>query len=151
MEYGGDESCCIAGLLHDAIEDQAEHYPGGEPALSAAIESKFGTRVVSIVRGCTDADTVPKPPWEVRKRAYIEHLPSVDADTQLVSCCDKLHNASCIVRDLERYGVTVFDRFTASREQTLWYYQSLADCFARLKSPPAKELSRHVARLHAGE
>jgi (p)ppGpp synthase/HD superfamily hydrolase len=149
MEYGGDEDCCIAALLHDSIEDQAEDYPGGAPALSAYIEQQFGSRVRAVVEGCTDTDTFPKPPWAERKRAYIAHLSQAGADTRLVSCCDKLHNASCIVRDAHRHGAAVFDRFAASREQTLWYYQSLADGFAALQTPPAAEFQRVVAQMKA--
>jgi (p)ppGpp synthase/HD superfamily hydrolase len=42
LENGGDESLAIAGLLHDAAEDQ-----GGEPRL-ADIRVRFGERVADI-------------------------------------------------------------------------------------------------------
>ena len=58
LEAGGDEEQAMAGTLHDAIEDI-----GAEQ--DAAIESRFGRRVADIVRGCTDADIVPKLPWAV--------------------------------------------------------------------------------------
>lgn len=131
--HGGDEDQAIAGLLHDAIEDVgAEQRP--------IIEQKFGARVVHIVNGCTDADVTPKPPWRQRKEAYLQHLAQANADTLLVSACDKLDNAEAIVRDLQdpAIGATVFDRFNASRKQTLWYYTSLRDCFK----------GRMPARLH---
>ncbi len=67
LEFGGDEDQAIAGLLHDAIEDQGVEQ---EPV----IEARFGPRVAAIVRGCTDADSFPKPPWQARKVAYIAHL-----------------------------------------------------------------------------
>src|SRR5688500_18605267 len=68
FEYGGDENDAIAALLHDAIEDA-----GGDSARQE-IRRRFGAEVVAIVDSCTDAETIPKPPWEERKRAYIEHL-----------------------------------------------------------------------------
>src|SRR5215472_15495079 len=57
LEAGGDENAAIAALLHDAVEDQ-----GGQPTL-AEIRKAFGDEVAEIVMGCTDADTIPKPPW----------------------------------------------------------------------------------------
>ena len=43
LEYGGSEDMAIAGLLHDAVEDQ-----GGEPRLGD-IRNHFGGRVADIV------------------------------------------------------------------------------------------------------
>jgi hypothetical protein len=43
---------------------------------------------------------------------------------------DKLHNARAIVSDFRLVGAAVFDRFTATREQTIWYYRRLARIFA---------------------
>jgi (p)ppGpp synthase/HD superfamily hydrolase len=62
LEHGGGEEQAIAALLHDAIEDcGVEH--------EAEIASRFGPRVAAIVRACTDAEVVPKPPWRARKEA----------------------------------------------------------------------------------
>ena len=73
LEHGGDETEAIAGLLHDAIEDQACGYSGGASGLRQAIADRYGEEVAVIVEACTDADTVPKPPWRARKEAYIAH------------------------------------------------------------------------------
>jgi (p)ppGpp synthase/HD superfamily hydrolase len=56
LEHGGDEGQAIAGLLHDAAEDQ-----GGEATLRE-IERRYGNDVARIVADCTDAWTEPKPP-----------------------------------------------------------------------------------------
>src|SRR5690242_9147657 len=61
IEHGGDEDQAIAGLLHDAAEDQ-----GGDATLRE-IRSRFGEDVAKIVSDCTDAWTEPKPPWRARK------------------------------------------------------------------------------------
>ena len=37
----------------------------------AQIREKFGNAVAEIVRGCTDTDETPKPPWRARKEAYV--------------------------------------------------------------------------------
>jgi HD domain len=124
LEHGGDEEQAIAGLLHDAIEDV-----GAEQ--EAVIATRFGPRVAAIVRACTDADTLPKPPWRTRKEAYLAHLEQADADVLLVSACDKLHNARAIVSDLRTHGPAMFGRFTGGQTGTLWYYTALAEVFSR--------------------
>ena len=145
LEYGADEDQAMAALLHDAVEDGGAKY-------AEVIRSKFGDRVADIVNGCTDG--VPdnngiKPPWKQRKESYIAHLKSAPDDVLLVSGSDKLHNARAIVSDLQNIGVRVFDRFSSSKEQTLWYYQSLADIFKTRNTPTAKALSETVAQMHA--
>jgi GTP pyrophosphokinase len=141
LEHGGDEDQAIAGLLHDAIEDQGAHQ-------EAVIGERFGARVAAIVRGCTDADVIPKPPWQARKEAYIAHLEHAGADVLLVSCADKLHNARSICTDLHTHGLAVFDRFNAGQEGTIWYYSALAETFGRLMPGPlSAELGDTVSRM----
>jgi (p)ppGpp synthase/HD superfamily hydrolase len=144
LEAGGDEEQAIAALLHDAVEDQ-----GGLPRL-AEIRNRFGTRIATIVEGCTDAVQVPKPPWRARKQAYLDHLQQASDDVRLVSCADKLHNARCILFDFRTQGGALWSRFTAGRDGVLWYYQSLADIFsARGPAALAAELRRTVDQLVA--
>lgn len=125
LEHGGDEDQAMAAMLHDAVEDQGAH-------LEPVIREKFGPRVADIVLGCTDADTFPKPPWRERKEAYIRHLEHAGTDILLVSCADKVHNARAICTDVRGLGLSVFERFKAGREGTLWLYRTLADVFGRL-------------------
>jgi (p)ppGpp synthase/HD superfamily hydrolase len=98
-EDGGDEDQTIAAILHDTVEDH-----GGYKTL-AEIRELFGDRVADIVGACTDSFTIPKPPWEQRKREYLVHLRSASKDARLVSLADKLHNARSILRDLECIGI----------------------------------------------
>lgn len=148
LENGGDEEQAIAGLLHDVIED-AE--PSSRiPYIRSEIYKLFGSRVLNIVESCTDGEPDEqgiKPPWKPRKEAYLKRLETKDIDTLLVSCCDKLHNAKSILLDLENIGVSVFDRFTASREETIWYYRALSEIFLRkLKKSKGEVAAR---QLHA--
>lgn len=133
IEHGGDETQAIAALLHDVIEDcGAEHEP--------AVRKRFGDRVAGIVLACTDGvpdETGQKPPWRERKEAYLRHLKTeVSDDALLVSACDKLHNARAIAADAA-VGHDVFDRFTAGRAGTLWYYQSLLAIYEERMGPSA--------------
>lgn len=144
MEHGGDEDQVIAALLHDAVEDQ-----GGAPRLEE-IRAKFGERVARIVDACTDACVEPKPPWRERKEDYIAGLQHHHADSLLVSCADKLHNARAILSDYRDLGEELWDRFNAGRDGVLWYYRSLADEFRRLMGGRlADELDRTVTQIEA--
>lgn len=142
-KYGGDEDQQIAGLLHDVLEDAGEH-------LAVDIEQGFGDRVLRLVRACTDG--VPdasgrKPGWEVRKRAYLEHLALCDDEALLVSGCDKLYNARAILEDLIEVGPAVFTRFSAGKYGTLWYYQALAQVFEDRGAPVAAPLRKTVQAI----
>ena len=123
LAEGGDEDMAIAALLHDAVEDQ-----GGRPT-AEEIERRFGKRVAQLVEACTDADTVPKPPWKERKTRYIEAVRHEPADARLISAADKLHNARYILADYRQHGEEVWKRFRGGRDGTLWYYRALVDAF----------------------
>jgi GTP pyrophosphokinase len=142
LEHGADEDEAIAALLHDAVEDQ-----GGQRTADA-IRRRFGDRVTEIVLGCTDADTIPKPPWRERKEAYIAHLENASSSVWLVAASDKLYNAQSILADFRRLGDAVWSRFSGGREGTLWYYRALSNKL-RDKAPPALavELERVVNEL----
>lgn len=149
LEFGGSENHAIAALLHDAVEDA----DSANEALRrrTIIRETFDIMVCEIVEGCTDG--VPdsegvKPDWHSRKKSYLSHLQSAEPDTLLVSCADKLHNARAILSDLRAIGPAVFDRFNAGKEGTLWYYQELANIFARgLPGALSQELARTVEEL----
>lgn len=142
-EYGGDEDQQISALLHDVLEDGGPHH-------SPEIERLFGQRVLSIIQACTDGvpdATGGKPPWETRKREYLVHLADASDDVLLVSGCDKLSNAQAILADLEKIGPAVFERFTAKREGTVWYYQELSRIFSERRAPVAKLLAETVDKV----
>ncbi|MDG4649071.1 HD domain-containing protein [Roseibacterium sp. SDUM158017] len=143
LEAGGDEEQAIAGLLHDAIEDA--------DATETGLAAQFGERVARIVAECSDHHGgTEKAGWQTRKDAYLAGIATKSPDAVLVTTCDKLHNATAILEDLRAIGPTVFDRFTAGRDGTLWYYDGLAQALsARMPGPLAGRLSRVVAELHA--
>ena len=123
-EAGGDEDQAIAGLLHDAVEDQ-----GGEPRLKE-IRKRFGKRVAKYVRACTDSmvqDPQEKEEWFLRKQRHLAELRDLPPDFLLVPAADKVHNASSIVWDLEEHGPDVWTRFTRGPAEISWYYLSTLD------------------------
>ena len=142
IEHGGDEDEAIAALLHDAIEDQ-----GGARTRDEILD-RFDKRVTEIVEGCTDAQTIPKPPWKDRKTAYIERLGGAPASGRLVCAADKLHNARSILRDYRNLGEEVWQRFEGRKKGTLWYYRSVVDTLIRSgRTPLVDELDRVVSEI----
>jgi (p)ppGpp synthase/HD superfamily hydrolase len=153
LEYGGDEDQAIAGLLHDVLEDCGSEHE--DP-----IRSRFGAKVIEIVLDCTDGSVETKAAaeaagsklenWRQRKLAYLAHLRDKPDHTLLVSGCDKLHNARAILGDLEHpeVGPAVFERFTAGREGTLAYYQSLSEILGARRAPMAWAFEQTIARIH---
>lgn len=142
LEHGGDEDQAIAALLHDAIEDQ------GDKITLEEIRQRFGERVASIVDGCTDAYTRPKPPWRGRKEAYLAHLRHAPPEERLVSIADKLYNARAVLADYRVLGEDLWSRFNGGREGTLWYYRALVEAF-RAAGPISMldELERVVSEI----
>lgn len=146
LEDGGDEDEAIAALLHDTLEDCADRITPAE------LEERFGPRVREIVEACTD--TPPdfaggaKPDWKTRKQTYVRHVASGAAPLR-VSLADKVHNARSILRDHRLHGDAVWDRFTADRSETLWYYRALAAAYreAGASGHLIDELERVVSEL----
>ena len=140
LENDGDEDEAIAALLHDAVEDQ------GGKATREVILNMFGERVTEIVDGCTDADTIPKPPWRERKEQYIAKLHHASSSVRKVALADKLHNARSILGDLSRDGEATWDKFKGGKEGTLWYYRTSLQVFLETDADSwlVRELNRVV-------
>lgn len=143
LEDGGDEDEAIAALLHDSVEDQGGHVRLEE------IRGAFGDRVAKIVASCSDADTVPKPPWRPRKEAYIKHLRNeASSEVRGFSLADKLHNARTMLVDYYRVGDVMWDRFSAPKEDQLWLLRALVNAFqATAPGAMTRELDRVVSEL----
>jgi (p)ppGpp synthase/HD superfamily hydrolase len=147
LEDGGDEAEAIAALLHDALEDAPDQITAEE------IAQRFGSKVRDIL-ACTDAPHDyaggEKPEWQARKSAYLAHIASRTVPYG-VSLADKVHNARSILRDRLVEGEAVWDRFTATREQTLWYYRGLSAAYREAGASGflIDELERIVGELEA--
>jgi (p)ppGpp synthase/HD superfamily hydrolase len=149
LEDGGEEDEVLTALLHDAVED------AGGPVVADRIRAEFGDRVADAVLGCSDSVAglgVAKDDWAVRKRAFLARLGSPDTSAHVlrVAAADKLHNLRSLLTDHRRLGAAVFDRFTASAEQTVWYYDAAAVALRRRlpDSRSAAELDLAVGELY---
>jgi hypothetical protein len=151
LEHGGDDTQVTAALLHDVVEDH-----GGLRRL-AEVRAHFGDEVARLVEGLSDSvtdttDGTAKPPWKERKTQYLAHLAQSDARTQLVSACDKLHNARCLLTDLRADGHDVWTRFNEPDPgEHVWYYRRLVAIFegADIPRPLIDELDRTVDAVTA--
>jgi GTP pyrophosphokinase len=142
LEDGGSEDEAIAALLHDAVEDQ------GGARVRAEIAARFGAHVATIVDGCSDAETVPKPPWRQRKEAFLSSLQTALPEVIRVSAADKLHNVRSLLRAYRVHGEALWDAFRGGREGTLWYQTAVAAAIgARSQGWLAAELARAVTEL----
>ncbi|MCY0986284.1 HD domain-containing protein [Nannocystis sp. ILAH1] len=146
LEWGGDLEQAAAALLHDVVEDT--------PVNLDEVFAAFGPGVGGIVADCTDtyADDTPgnKRPWLVRKRAYLERLRTVAPRSALVIACDKLHNTSTLLVDLELHGLATLTRFNAPAPKQLWYFRSVAAALkGRVPDGLQARLDEHAERFAA--
>jgi (p)ppGpp synthase/HD superfamily hydrolase len=130
LENGGSEDEAVAALLHDAVEDCGVELKD--------ISARFGPEVGCIVEACTDSfekDPRKKAAWIVRKRNYLQRLAAEPRSVLLVSLSDKLHNSRAILEDYRIIGDKIWARFNASKEEILYYYESLLSIFQRMDCP----------------
>lgn len=141
---GGDETQAIAGLLHDALEDQGPH------TSPKTLQKKFGPDVRRIVEDCTDgAPGVPRDEstWLERKVVHLAHLYTVDSDALLVIAADKVSNARAILDDDAMEPGLIWSRFNAPRQAIAWYYDEATQAIAaRL---PDNGVTHRLVRLTA--
>ncbi len=144
LRHGFDEDIVIAGLLHDTVEDCDVEL--------TTIAHEFGVRVAELVNAVTEQklEDGHRRPWRTRKQEQIEHLRSGGADAAALKAADALHNASSTIADLERHGASVWTRFNAGAEETIWYYGEIAGaCSVQLGDghPLVEELRGVIAQL----
>jgi (p)ppGpp synthase/HD superfamily hydrolase len=133
IQVGANEDQLIAGLLHDALEDQPVT-PDGQ-VTQMIISEMFGTRVLELVEAATDGsagENRDSSTWRSRKQAHLDEMTlhlNADPESLLVPLADKLANGQAIVNDLNHVGPVVWDRFNASRDEVIWYYTSALSVF----------------------
>ena len=145
LEYGGDEAQAIAGLLHDAIEDQADAF-GSPVLLCDIIAGKFGPTVLRLVELCSDCAGKPKPAWAWRKQQHLARLARASAYECLVPACDKLHNLRCLNSEL-RHGDAAFGRLKAGPQEQLQHLAAVVRLFEDKGLPLAGDLKHELAQL----
>ncbi len=93
------------------------------------IRARFGDQVAKIVEDCTDSFATPPEPWAERKMKYAQHARLLPPPSLRVSVADKVHNTYSILRDLRTIGEQVWERYEASPDDVLAYYQTLVRAY----------------------
>jgi guanosine-3',5'-bis(diphosphate) 3'-pyrophosphohydrolase len=86
-----DPDVLAAALLHDTIEDTQ--------TTQEELESLFGKRVAGIVLEVTDDKSQPKA---ARKKAQVDHAPTLSGPAKLVKLADKICNLRDVVNNPPR-------------------------------------------------
>jgi len=124
-KYTKNEDILIAGLLHDSLEDSDPNDYNKEK-----LKQDFGENVLTIVQGVSEdkdgslSEKDAKLSWRYRKESYLHHLNVVSEESVLVSTADKIHNLGSTVEDLKKEGDSIWDKFNASKEDQMWFYES---------------------------
>lgn len=122
IECKCSQDTIIAGLLHDVIEDTS--YTADD------IKSRFGDKVLKLVEFASEPDKSAS--WQVRKNHTMKVLKDCnDIEALSVVCADKLHNIITMKNDYNKIGEELWSRYNAPKEKQKWYYQSLANIFAK--------------------
>lgn len=114
-----DENIIAVGILHDSIEDCK---PYGS-VTKEIIEDKFNADVARMVDDVTEKEK--DSPWLERKMAALEHIQHMQKDSILVKSADVLHNLTELVQDIEKDGEKIWERFNASKADTIKRYDAL--------------------------
>lgn len=112
-QAGASEDVVVAGILHDTVEDSANH----RKVTPEMLAERFGEGAADLVMSVTETDKGLS--WERRKAQALEHVGHFSLDSLLVKSADVLSNVTELIDDHARYDDEVFARFHASKEATI--------------------------------
>ncbi|MDA0376728.1 MAG: HD domain-containing protein [bacterium] len=144
-KWNASENTCIAGLLHDVLEDVPEDE---KSAYRKRIQEEFGPDVLEIVEGVTEQDK--SLPWKERKQHYLDHLKEASEASAIVSCADLTHNLFCLIEAYKEQGEEVWSRFNASKQRKVWFIENRVRILKeKLPEQYTEELHSNFADLNA--
>lgn len=143
-KWGANEDICIAGLLHDVLEDVPEEEID---TYRNKIGEGFGPDVLEIVEGVTEQDK--SLPWKERKQQYLEHLKTASDESAIVSCADLTHNLFCLIEAYKEQGEEVWSRFNASNQWKVWFIDQRTNILKdKLPEKYTEELRSNLVELN---
>lgn len=137
---GADEDVVVAGLLHDTIEDSTPE----KKVTKEMITERFGQTVADLVISVTEEDR--SLGWEETKRQALEHIAHFSHGSLLVKSADTLSNVTEILDDHRKIGDEMFNRFHATKAQTVANYLAVTD--ALLARWPESPLAKDLEHMH---
>ena len=123
-----DVEVMAAAALHDVLEDTK--------CVGRDIEARFGRRVAELV-GMESEDKKRHRPakdtWHERKEENLLRERRSPLEAKLIMLSDKLSNVRSTLRDYEKMGAHVWDKFNMKdpTEQE-WYYRTVAEVVKEL-------------------
>lgn len=144
MELTDDIEVLQAAILHDTVEDT--------PVTLEDLQREFGERVARIVEADTEDKRRDRPAsetWEIRKRETILQLTNKPREAKIVMLADKAANAEALLKEWERLGDAVWNKFNMrDKKKQEWYFRSVADCLAEFSDTSVmKKLMEYIDRL----
>lgn len=131
------QEAIIAGILHDVLEDTEVTYQD--------LIFQFGGEVAALVSECSN---VSCGPWRVRKQHTIMKLQTTkNQNAALILCADKISNLRSIAYDINVVDQEIFGRFSAPKEDVLWYYEQLGKVISDKPNLPACLVQEYVTLL----
>lgn len=124
IENNGSTDEVISGLFHDLFE-----FENNNRRLNQ-IKSKFGTKVLNIVKQCSNLD-ITNEKFIENKKKFLDSMAKMSQSSLLVSLCDKLHSTNCIINDYNKIGKKIWKNHYLSSEETKWYYKNLCKNFKK--------------------
>ena len=123
-----DMDAITAAMLHDVVEDTKYTLED--------IRERFGDRVAGFVAEETENKREDRPAnetWKERKQETIDHMSTLSLEAKMICLSDKLTNLRSIVRDIDRMGPAVWDRFNQKDPKMhYWYYAELGKALSEL-------------------
>lgn len=144
QKFVDDEDTFIAALLHDVLEDVSPEIYSRSDMIR-----DFGSDIVNIVENVTEPDITGKTAkaWFERKNGYVIHLSELsDMRSLVVSCADKIHNMSEIIRCSKLTDSTIWNAFYADRSREIWFYEAVLEVLIQ-KVLPEEAISDYKTLL----
>ncbi len=142
IDNNQSENLVIAGLLHDVMEDTDKT----DKDILALFSPQQGQEILKII--LADTETEKGAPWLVRKQTTIDFASQTDhIEGLLLICADKIANLGSLSKALEVSGEDTWKCFNSSKEQQLWYYESLCNILTERLSKFPKMTSEYKRLL----
>jgi (p)ppGpp synthase/HD superfamily hydrolase len=142
---GAKEDVVVAGILHDTIEDSADH----KKVSKEMIVERFGLIVADLVESVTEKNR--NLSWDERKKEAINNIESFSYDSILLKSADLLSNTTELIDDYARFGDEIFERFSVSKEKTIQHYshaiEKIISCWD--ENPLFEDLKNVLVGLNA--
>lgn len=120
-----NEEILVAGVLHDVLEDTEVSF--------SELSHTFGSKVAFLVEACSNTH---QGNWHQRKASNIIKMQNTNSEIAIILCADKISNLRSIVFDFNAFGDLIWNRFSARKEDIIWYYNMLGKAIENRRELP---------------